>query len=112
MSAPIDVTDATFEEEVLNSDQPVLIDFWATWCGPCRTIAPSVKQIAHDYDGQLKVVKMDVDHSPQTPGQYGVIGIPTLMVFKGGDVVARMTGARPKDAILAEVLPHLDATPA
>ncbi|GAB4272650.1 MAG: thioredoxin TrxA [Candidatus Promineifilaceae bacterium] len=108
MAKPIEVTDETFETEVLKSDQPVLIDFWADWCGPCRMIAPSVNAIAEEYDGKLKVGKVDVDDNPAIPGRYGIVGIPTLMLFKGGDVVARITGAMPKDRILAQILPHIE----
>ena len=86
MAKPIDVTDATFQEEVLQSDVPVLADFWADWRGPCRMIAPSVKEIASEQDGVLKVAKMDVDENPAVPGRYAIVGIPTLMLFKGGQV--------------------------
>ena len=107
MAKPLAVTDDTFQTEVLDSDQPVLVDFWADWCGPCRMIAPSVEQIAADYDGKIKVGKVDVDDNPAIPGRYGIVGIPTLMLFKNGEVVERITGALPKDAILAKVLPHV-----
>lgn len=107
MSKPMEVTDATFESEVLKSDLPVLVDFWADWCGPCRMIAPSVTAIAEEYDGKIKVGKVDVDDNPAVPGRYGIVGIPTLMLFKGGEVVARITGALPKERILAQVLPHV-----
>jgi thioredoxin 1 len=102
------VTDETFEAEVLNSDKPVLVDFWAEWCGPCRMIAPSVKAIAEEYGDRLKVAKVDTDENPAVPGRYGIVGIPTLMLFKGGNVVERVTGAMPKDRIVAQILPHLD----
>lgn len=107
MAKPFVVSDDSFEQDVLKSDQPVLVDFWAEWCGPCRMIAPSVKQIAEEYDGQVRVAKMDVDENPAVPGRYGIIGIPTLMLFKGGQVVERLTGAMPKDRIVAKILPHL-----
>lgn len=106
------VTDASFETEVLKSEKPVLIDFWADWCGPCRMIAPHVDAIATEYEETLKVGKVDVDENPAVPGRYGVVGIPTLMLFKNGDVVARITGALPKDRIVAQILPHLDTAPA
>ena len=107
MAEPINVTDSAFQAEVLESAKPVLVDFWAEWCGPCRMIAPSVKEIAAEYDGVLKVAKMDVDDNPMTPGRYGISGIPTLMVFKGGEVVARIVGAMPKDRRVAQILPHI-----
>lgn len=91
-----DVTDATFESEVLNSDTPVLVDFWAEWCAPCRAIAPIVREIADDNGDKLKVVKINIDESPQTPGTYGVRSIPTILMFKDGQVVSQLVGARPK----------------
>lgn len=106
MAEPINVTDSTFEEDVLQSEGAVLVDFWATWCGPCRMIAPSLKQIAAEHQN-IKVVKIDIDENPATPGRYGVMSIPTMMVFKGGQVVERFVGAQPKDAILSRVLPHV-----
>jgi thioredoxin 1 len=96
MAEITDVTDATFESEVLKSDTPVLVDFWAEWCAPCRAIAPVIKEIADDKGGKLKVVKMNIDESPQTPGTYGIRSIPTVLVFKDGQVVSQLTGARPK----------------
>ncbi len=107
MADPFNVTDSAFQAEVLESDKPVLVDFWADWCGPCRMIAPSVKEIASEYDGVLKVAKMDVDDNPATPGRYGISGIPTLMLFKNGEVVARIVGAMPKDRLVAQILPHI-----
>ncbi len=107
MAKPLAVTDDTFQTEVLDSNLPVLVDFWAEWCGPCRMIAPSVSQIAEDYDGTIKVTKVDVDDNPAVPGRYGIVGIPTLMLFKNGEVVERITGALPKDRILAQILPHV-----
>ncbi len=112
MAKPFEVTDETFEEDVLNSEQPVLVDFWATWCGPCRMIAPHVKAIAEEYEGAVRVAKLDVDDNPMTPGRYGIIGIPTVMLFKNGEVVERITGAQPKDRIVATILPHLDVATA
>lgn len=112
MAHPKEITDETFQSEVLDSDKPVLIDFWADWCGPCRMIAPHVEAIADEYSDTLVVGKVDVDSNPAIPGRYGIVGIPTLMLFKGGEVVARITGALPKDRIVAQILPHLDAAPA
>lgn len=108
MSKPLAVTDDSFQAEVLDADVPVLVDFWADWCGPCRMIAPSVEQIADEYDGSVKVAKVDVDDNPAIPGRYGIVGIPTLMLFKNGEVVERITGALPKDRILAQILPHVE----
>lgn len=112
MAEPFAVSDETFEAEVLGSDTPVLVDFWADWCGPCRMIAPSVAAIAEEYDGVLRVAKMDVDENPAVPGRYGIVGIPTLMLFKEGKVVERITGALPKERIVAQVLPHVEAAAA
>jgi thioredoxin 1 len=96
MSAVREVTDATFDSEVLKSDVPVLIDFWAPWCGPCRAIAPIVDELASSYSGKLKVVKMNVDDNPNTPGSYGVRSIPNLLLIKGGQVKDQIIGAVPK----------------
>jgi len=112
MAQPIVVTDETFQDEILQSDKPALIDFWADWCGPCRMIAPSVKAIAEEHGAVLKVAKMDVDENPAVPGRYGVVGIPTLMLFKNGEVVERIVGALPKERILAQIMPHLEAAKA
>lgn len=97
--AVFEVSDATFEQEVLQSDQPVLVDFWAAWCGPCRALAPTVDAIAVEYSGKLKVMKMDVDRNPATPGRYNVRGIPALILFKGGQVADQIVGFVPKDTI-------------
>ncbi len=104
----IAVTDETFKADVLDSEIPVLVDFWAEWCGPCRMIAPHVDAIAAELQGKLKVAKVDIDDNPAIPGRYGIVGIPTLMLFKGGKVVERVTGALPKGRILAQVEPHLN----
>ncbi len=88
--------DATFEKEVLKSDVPVLVDFWAVWCGPCKAIAPAVEELAKQYRGKVKVAKMDVDEHQQVPQQYGIRSIPTLLLFKGGRVVDTIVGAVPK----------------
>ncbi len=93
------VTDASFETDVLKSSQPVLIDFWATWCGPCRAIAPVVEQLAGEYEGKVKVVKVNIDENPKTPTQYDVRSIPTLLMFKDGKVVGQIVGAVPKPKI-------------
>ncbi|HRJ59687.1 MAG TPA: thioredoxin TrxA [Azospirillaceae bacterium] len=96
MSATIKVTDDSFKQDVLESDAPVLVDFWAEWCGPCKMIAPALEEIAKNYEGQVKVVKINIDDNTLTPTKYGVRGIPTLMLFKGGSVAATKVGALPK----------------
>ena len=96
MAGTVEVTDATFEAEVLNSDKPVVLDFWAEWCAPCRQISPIISQLAEKYADQVKVVKMNIDESPQTPGKYGVRAIPTVLAFQNGQVVQQLQGARPK----------------
>ena len=98
MAEITDVTDATFEGEVLKSETPVLVDFWAEWCAPCRAIAPIVKELADEYGDKIKVVKINIDESPQTPGTYGIRSIPTVLTFQGGKVVSQLTGLRPKAA--------------
>lgn len=92
----VTLQDSTFEQEVLKSDTPVLVDFWAVWCGPCKAIAPTVEEIAKQYKGKLKVGKMDVDEHQKIPQQYGIRSIPTLLLFKGGRVVDTIVGAVPK----------------
>ncbi|HTJ40764.1 MAG TPA: thioredoxin [Kofleriaceae bacterium] len=100
-------TDDNFESEVLKSDVPTLVDFWAVWCGPCRQIAPTVDALAEEYKGRLKVGKMDVDNHQIVPQQYGVRSIPTLLVFKGGKVVGQVVGAVPRAKLEAEIQKHL-----
>lgn len=99
MSAAAQVTDSTFQQEVLDNEVPVLVDFWAPWCGPCRMVAPVVDEIALQYDGQLKVVKVNTDENPNIASQYGIRSIPTLMIFKGGQKVDMVVGAVPKTTL-------------
>ena len=95
------VNDKNFASEVLQSDLPVLVDFWATWCGPCRSISPIVEELAKEFSGKVKVTKLNVDESPATPSQYGVRGIPTLIIFKGGKILDQIVGAVPKTRLKA-----------
>ncbi len=103
----VEVTDANFDADVLKSDKPVLIDFWATWCGPCRAIAPIVDELATEYQGKVKVGKMDVDRNSATPMRYGVRGIPTLLVFKDGQVMEQIVGYVPKEQIQKALDKHV-----
>ncbi len=97
MSKP--VSDSSFKADVLDATGPVLVDFWAEWCGPCKQIAPALEEIATELDGKLTIAKVNVDENPQTPGQYGIRGIPTLMLFKDGKVAATKVGALPKNKL-------------
>jgi thioredoxin 1 len=94
-----EVSDATFDNEVLKSEQPVLVDFWASWCGPCRALSPVVEEVAASYEGKLKVMKMNVDENGQTPSQYGIRGIPALLIFKDGKVAEQIVGYVPKATV-------------
>ena len=100
---PLEITDANFEQEVLKSDIPVLIDLWAVWCGPCKMIAPFIEELAGEYEGKVKIGKVDVDNNPNVSVQYGVRSIPTLLIFNGGKVVDQIIGAVPKQAIAAKL---------
>ena len=97
----IKITNANFREEVLNSDIPVLVDFWATWCGPCRMLAPTIEELAHEYEGRVKVCKINVDEEPQLAAQFGIVSIPTVKVFRGGKVTGTLIGLRPKEDLIA-----------
>jgi len=103
----MEITDTSFDNEVLKSEKPVLIDFWAIWCGPCKMVAPVVEEIAKEYNGKLKVGKIDVDANPDVALRFGIRSIPTLMVFKGGKPVDQIIGAVPKKNLLDRILPHL-----
>jgi thioredoxin len=103
----LQVTDDSFDSEILKSDMPALVDFWASWCGPCRAIAPVVEELAEQYAGKLKVAKLNVDESPKTPGQYGIRAIPTLIIFKGGKVADQITGAVSKSHLEAAISKQL-----
>lgn len=99
--AVVHVTDTNFDEEVLKSDAAVLVDYWADWCGPCKMIAPILEEIAQEYDGKIKVTKLNIDENPETPPKYGIRGIPTLMLFKDGNVEATKVGALSKSQLTA-----------
>jgi len=105
MAHPTDTTDATFDADVLQSDVPVLVDFWAPWCGPCRMVAPVVEELSNDYDGKVKFVKLNTDDNPLVASKFGIRSIPTLLVFKGGELTDQVVGFRPK----SELAKHLDA---
>ena len=107
MSAPVKVTDATFDEMVMNSESLVLVDFWAEWCGPCKMIAPVLEELAQELDGQMTVGKLDVDHNPDTAMAFGVMSIPTLLLFKGGQPVDRIVGFQPKAQLKKRIETHL-----
>lgn len=107
MAKPVVVTDDTFEDVVLKADVPTVVDFWAVWCGPCKMIAPALEEIADEYDGRLQVAKLDVDYNSQSAMQFGVMSIPTLILFKNGEAVERIVGYMPKTKLLSKIAPHL-----
>ncbi len=108
----VTLEDRTFEQEVLKSETPVLVDFWATWCGPCKAIAPAVEDLAREFKGKLKVAKLDIDHHQQVPQRYGIRSIPTLLVFKDGKVADQQIGAVPQTRIAAMLERQLEPVPA
>ena len=105
MSKPFDIDDSSFDQNVLQAEVPVLVDFWATWCGPCRMVAPVVEELAQEYEGKIRFAKLDVDQNPKTASKYGIMSIPTLIIFKNGEPVSHVVGFRPK----AELKRELDA---
>ena len=107
MSNIREATDANWEQMVIQSEKPVIVDFWAAWCGPCRLVAPEIEKLAEKYAGSVEVLKLDVDANPHTAMHYGVMSIPTLLLFKSGQPVERLTGFMQKDRILARLNPHL-----
>lgn len=112
MGKAIEITDENFQTEVIESSIPTLIDFWAVWCGPCRQVAPIVEQMAAEYEGTLKVGKMDIDHHKIVPQQFGIRSIPTLLLFKNGQVVETIIGAQPRSRLEAKITPHLNVNAA
>lgn len=108
MADLINVTEESFKEEVIEATLPVLVDFSAAWCGPCKMLDPIVKQLAGEWDGQVKVVKIDADQNPNILMQFGVLGIPTLLLFKGGEVQERLVGYQPKDKLISKLTPHFN----
>lgn len=103
----LEITDSSFKETVLNTDKPVLVDFWAAWCGPCRMLAPIVEELSHDFEGKAIVGKVDVDNNQQISMEYGIRNIPTVLIFKNGEVVDKIVGVSPKEVISQKLSAHL-----
>jgi thioredoxin 1 len=112
MAHPVAVSDNSFQSEVVESQEPVLVDFWAEWCGPCRMMAPVLDKIADDYEGSLKITKLDVDHNQQSAAKFGVQSIPTMILFKDGKEVERLIGYMPQEKLLGRIKPHLNTSAA
>ena len=112
MAKPQVVSDQSFEQDVLKSDTPVLVDFWAVWCGPCRMVAPVLEEIANEQGDKVKIAKLDVDANPITAGRFGVRSIPTMILFKNGRETQRIVGYMPKERLLQQLNPHLASAPA
>ena len=108
MGKPVYVTDSTFQESVLDAEKPILVDFWAEWCAPCKMVAPILEEIAAEMDGKLTIGKLDVDNNMNTAMAYGISSIPTLMLFKDGEAVARIVGLQQKKQLLGQIEPHLN----
>ncbi len=108
MGKMLAVTDASFQKEVIESPVVTITDLWAEWCGPCKRLAPIIEEISTEYDGHIKVTKLDVDENPDVPMRYQVMGIPTVLVFKGGELVDSIVGFMPKDKLLSRLLPHIN----
>ena len=107
MSNAMDINDSTFEQEVVNSSELTIVDFWAPWCGPCRKLGPVLDEVAQEYDGKVKIVKLNTDENLKTAKEYSVSGLPTLLVFKGGKAVERLVGLMPKTTIVSNIEKHL-----
>ncbi len=103
MAKPVEITDSVFEESVLRSDKPVLVDFWAPWCGPCRMVAPIVEELSEEYEGKMTFAKLNTDENGEVPQKYQILGIPTLIIFKDGEEAARIVGARGKNALKQQI---------
>ena len=108
MNKPVSIDDSSFDRMVLQAEKPVLVDFWATWCGPCRMIAPVVDELAEEYDGRINFVKVDVDQNPKTAARYNIMSIPTLLVFKSGEPISHIVGVRPKGELKQSLEAALD----